>query len=355
MATELVKIQSYISVALADKLNEYKNKHGLKSNSETISDILYNFFGCSGGISSDMLPQQSLEGRVEYLEDTILNLINRIELLAACRREVYMSRIEVLSRSHQMARQFKTVDYEAMLKQTVSIEECLPPSHLARFVVSVIAQLDLSGIYSAYGAKGGIAIAPEILLGLLVYGYATGVFSGRGIEQASYDSIAFRFMAGNLHPDHDTIAHFRSRFLGEIKELFVQVLELAVGAGVLQVADISVDGTKIHADASKSKAVSHKRLEEIQVQLRLEVEELLRLGQQADGVKACGTVDVAAEIARRQQQLERLGEAHQELERRAQERYEREQAEYEAKRAEREAYTQQSGRKPRGRVPAPPL
>ena len=254
-----------------------------------------------------------------------------------------------------MARKFKTVDYEAMLKQTVSIEECLPSNHLARFVVKVISQLDLSGIYREYGAKGGIAIAPEILLGLLFYGYATGVFSSREIERATYESIPFRFLAGNLHPDHDTIAHFRSRFLEAIQELFVQVLVLAVEAGVLQVADISLDGTKMHADASKSKAVSHKRLEEIQVQLRLEVEELLRMSQHADGIKVSVEVDITSEIARRHHQLDDLAQAERVLASRAQERYEREQSEYAEKIAERDAYTQQTGRKPKGRVPAPPL
>jgi transposase len=254
-----------------------------------------------------------------------------------------------------MARKFKTVDYEAMLKQTVSIEECLPPNHLVRFVVKVISQLDLSGIYRAYGAKGGMAIAPEILLGLLFYGYAVGVFSSREIERATYESIPFRFIAGNWHPDHDTIAHFRSRFLESIQELFVQVLVLAVEAGVLQVADISLDGTKIHADASKSKAVSHKRLEEIQVQLRLEVEELLRMSQHADGIKVSVEVDIASEIARRHHQLDDLAQAQRVLASRAQERYEREQSEYAEKMAERDAYTQQTGRKPKGRVPAPPL
>jgi transposase len=256
-----------------------------------------------------------------------------------------------------MPRQFKTVDYGMILKQTVSIEDCLPPSHLARFLVEVISQLDLSSIYSEYGAKGGIAIAPEILLGLLIYGYATGVFSSRKIELATHESIPFRYIVGNLHPDHDTISNFRSRFLGQLKELFVQVLEMAIVAGVLSVEDISVDGTKIHADASKSKAVSHKRLEEKRLQLQIEVEELLQLSQQADGTNVAGSVDVdiPAEIDRRNKLLDNLGEAQKEIQRRAQERFEGEQAKHTEKMAERDAYTAQTGRKPRGRVPAPPF
>src|SRR5205823_9752138 len=149
-----------------------------------------------------------------------------------------------------MTRKFKTVDYEATLNMTVSLREALPPSHLARFVADVIAQLDLSSLYARYGTRGGEPFAPEILLGLLFYGYATGVCSARRIEKATYESLPFRFLAGDLHPDHDTIAHFRKTFLPELKDLFVQVLLLAQAAGVLQLGNISLDGTKIHADAS---------------------------------------------------------------------------------------------------------
>ena len=126
-----------------------------------------------------------------------------------------------------MTRQFKTPDYEATLNQTITLREALPLNHLARFVVDVIAQLDLSRIYAGYAPLGGIAFAPEILLGLLFYGYATGVFSSRKIERATYEHIPFRFIASGLHPDHDTIAHFRKTFLAEIQELFVQILLLA--------------------------------------------------------------------------------------------------------------------------------
>ena len=159
-----------------------------------------------------------------------------------------------------MPRKFTTVDYEATLNQKVSLRECLPPEHLARFIAQVITELDLSDIYAAYGCRGGAAIAPEVLLGLVFYGYATGVFSSRKIERATYESIPFRFLAGHLHPDHDTIASFRRRFLDQIKGLFVQVLLLAVETGVLTLDDVSLDGTKIHADASKSRAISYGHL-----------------------------------------------------------------------------------------------
>ena len=165
-----------------------------------------------------------------------------------------------------MTRKFKTPDYEATLNTTIRLGEALPPNHLARFVVDVIGQLDLSAIYARYAPVGGEAIAPEILLGLLFYGYATGVFSSRKIEKGTYESIPFRFIASGLHPDHDTIANFRKTFLAEIQELFVQVLLLAQTAGVLKMGNISLDGSKIHADASKSQAVSYKRLGELEAQ-----------------------------------------------------------------------------------------
>jgi transposase len=251
-------------------------------------------------------------------------------------------------------RRFITVDYEAALDLVVSLRECLPPDHLARFVVDVIDQLDLSCIYVHYGARGGKAYAPEILLGLLFYGYATGVFSSRKIEKATYESIPFRYIAGGLHPDHDTIANFRKTFLPEIRELFVQTLLLAHTAGALKLGNISLDGSKIHADASKSKAVSYNRLLNLETQLRREVEELLALGEQADQVELPEGLVIEDEIAFRKNRQTNLAEAKAVLEARAQERYEAEQAEYEAKIRAWEEKARQTGRKPRGRTPQPP-
>ena len=156
-----------------------------------------------------------------------------------------------------MSRRFKTVDYQATLDVTVRLGDVLPPEHLARFVVDTVAQLDLSSIYARYGSRGGEPYAPEVLLGLLFYGYSSGVFSSRKIERGTYESAPFRFIAGNLHPDHDTLAAFRKAFLPELEGLFVQILLLARLAGVLKLGRISLDGTKIHADAAKSKAVSY--------------------------------------------------------------------------------------------------
>ena len=253
-----------------------------------------------------------------------------------------------------MTRKFKTVDYEAALDQTVSLREALPANHLARFVVELVAQLELSGIYQRYGLRGGEAYAPEVLLALLFYGYATGVFSSRKIEKATYESLPFRFVAGGLHPDHDTLANFRKIFLNEIKALFVQMLLLAQAASYLKLGNISLDGSKVHANASKSQAVSYKRLLELEIHLRAEVDQLFILAEQADRQEVPEGMNVAGEIALRQERLARLAEAKQVLEARAKERQAAEQAEYEAKLRERDEKAKRSGHKPRGRPPTPP-
>ncbi|HEY8742784.1 MAG TPA: transposase [Chloroflexota bacterium] len=243
----------------------------------------------------------------------------------------------------------------ATLDVQVRLGDCLPPEHLARFVVDSIAQLDLSGLYARYGERGGAPYAPEVLLGVLFYGYLTGVFSTRKIEQATYESAPFRFVAGNMHPDHDTLAAFRRAVLPEIKGLCVQVLLLACLTGVLQLGRISLDGTKLHADAAKSKAVSYQRLRELEAQFRTEIEELFALGEQADRAPLPDGLVVEHEIAFRQARLERLAEARAVLEGRAKERDASEQAAYAAKVAERAAHEQRTGKPPRGRPPQPPV
>src|SRR5215217_5574019 len=230
-----------------------------------------------------------------------------------------------------MSRTFKKVDYQATLDQSVRLGDCLPPDHLARFIVDVIAQLDLSAIYARYQPRGGAPYAPELLFGLLAYGYATGVFSSRKLERATYEAAPFRFIAGNLHPDHDTIATFRKTFLPDLQDLFVQVLLLAQAMGVLKLGNISIDGTKIHADASKSKAVSYKRLLDLETHLRAEVQALFVLAAQADQSSVPDGMSVASEITLREDRLARLAEAKAVLLARAEERQAIEQAEYEAK------------------------
>lgn len=253
-----------------------------------------------------------------------------------------------------MSRQFTTVDYEATLDTHVRLGDCLPTDHLARFVVDIVAQLDLKALYARYGNRGGKPYAPEIMLGLLFYAYANGVFSSRKIEQGTRETAPFRYLAGNLSPDHDTIAAFRKNFLPELQALFVQILLLAQEAGVLKLGNISLDGTKIHADASKSKAVSYKRLLEIEAKLQAEVTQLFTLAQNADTRIVPEGMDAPYEIARREDRLKRLAEAKVVLQARAAERAAFEQIEYEAKMVERHSHEERTGKKPRGKPPAPP-
>ena len=253
-----------------------------------------------------------------------------------------------------MARRFKMVDYEKALDQTITIRDVLPPDHLARFIARVILLLDLSAIYAQYAPVGGEAYAPELLLGLLFYGYATGKFSSRKIEKATYESIPFRFLAGGWHPDHDTIANFRKTFLPEITNLFAQVLVIAHELGVLKLGTISVDGSKVHADASKSHAVSYGRLLQMERRLSAEVEELIALAETAEQEGLPEGMDLEFEIELREERLLNLGRAKAVLEARAEERHEAEKAEHEAKLREREEKAKRTGRKPGGRPPQPP-
>ncbi len=255
-----------------------------------------------------------------------------------------------------MSRKFRTPDYEATLSTPILLGEALPADHLARFVVDIISQLDLSRIYAGYAERGGEAIAPEVLLGLLFYGYATGTFSSRKLEKASYENLGFRYVGGGLHPDHDTIANFRTTFLAELEDLFVQILLLAKLAGKLKLGNLSLDGSKIHADASKSQAVSYGRLIQMETELRAEVGELLRLGEQADqgDIQLPEDLVIQDELALRRERLENLAQAKAVLEARAKERYAAEKAEYDEKVREREAKARKHRKRPRGRGPKPP-
>ena len=140
---------------------------------------------------------------------------------------------------------FRPTDRETGFLMPPSVDEWLPEQHLARFIVEVVERLDLRGMSGSYRGSGSASYHPTVLLSILVYGYATGVFSSRKLEWATYDSVAFRFIAGNEHPDHDTIATFRRRFLTQIQALFVEVLKLAREMGVLKLGTVALDGTKI--------------------------------------------------------------------------------------------------------------
>jgi len=253
-----------------------------------------------------------------------------------------------------MMANFINADRETDYLFPPSMQDWLPEDHLARFVVDVVDQLDLSELTEQYAGRGSKAHHPAILLSLLIYGYATGVFSSRKIEQATYDSIAFRYLAANTHPDHDTIAAFRRRFLPQLESLFVQVLLLAREMKLMKLGRIALDGSKVKANASKHKALSYKHAKKIEAQLKAEVRALTAQAEAADQTRVVEDMDVPAEIARREARLAALAEAKRKIEARAQERFEQEQAEYQQKQAKRQAQRDQ-GKKPRGREPKAPL
>jgi len=250
---------------------------------------------------------------------------------------------------------FRPIDRETGFLLPPSVDDWLPERHLARFVVEVIDRLDLSAMSRSYRGTGSASYHPALLLGILVYGYATGVFSSRKLERATYDSVAFRFIAANDHPDHDTIATFRRRFLKEIEGLFVQVLELAREMGMLKMGTVALDGTKIHANASRHSALSYEHAGKIEAQLKAEVAELLARAEAADQADAPDGMSIPEELGRRNERLAKLAEARAKIEARAKERFEREAAEHRAKLAARKAKEEATGKKPRGRPPQPPV
>ena len=177
---------------------------------------------------------------------------------------------------------FRPIDRDTGFLMPPSVDEWLPERHLARFVVEVVEGLDLRAMTGSYRGSGEASYHPQLLLGLIIYGYATGVFSSRKLERATYYSVALRFIGANGHPDHDTIATFRRRFLPQIETLFVQVLVLAREMGVLKLGTVALDGTKIHANASRHSALSYGQAGKIEAQLKAEVTDLLARAEAAD-------------------------------------------------------------------------
>ena len=235
-----------------------------------------------------------------------------------------------------------------------SVQEWLPKDHLARFVVDMVGQLNVSSLRGVYGGKGSRPYDPALLLSLLFYGYSTGVFSSRKLEQATYDSVAFRYITGNQHPDHDTIAMFRKRFSTELKDLFNQILIIANEMGMLKLGAVSLDGTKVQANASKHQALSWQHACKIEQQLKQEVEQLWLLADEADQALIPDGMKIPEELVRRENRLATIAEAKKKIEARATERYEQEKQVYENKLAEREKKAKERGRKPGGKAPKPP-
>lgn len=253
-----------------------------------------------------------------------------------------------------MARIFKCADYQQPMLLPPTIDEWLPDDHLARFIVNIIEQLDLSDIYNSYGQRGSIPYDPKMLLGLIFYGYCTGVFSSRKIERATFDSIAFRYISGDHHPDHDTVNSFRKRFLPQISELFKQILIIATEAGVLKIGNVSFDGTKVNANASKHKAMSYGHANHLEQKIKEEVELLLKKAQEENEKDEDSGLKIPEEIARREDQIAKIQQAKKVIEERAKERYKQEKEEYDRKTKQRKLKEEKTGKKTPGRTPQEP-
>jgi transposase len=205
-----------------------------------------------------------------------------------------------------------------------SLQEWLPEGHLARFIADVLNELDLSGIYAEYERKDGRGLSayhPLMLTRLLLYGYCIGVTSSRRIERATYDDVAFRYLAADQHPDHDTIANFRREHLSALAGLFVQALRLCQKAGLVKLGDVAIDGTKMMANASTRRSVDYKKLKERERYWQQVVDGLLRKAEETDQQederygKGQPADPLPAELAEAQSRLEKLRHAKAELER----------------------------------------
>jgi transposase len=244
-----------------------------------------------------------------------------------------------------------------------SLHDWLPEGHLARFLLDVVSALDLRAIYTSYQEKDGrgqAAYAPEMMVRLLLYGYARGVYSSRKIETRTFEDVAFRYLSGDQHPDHATIAEFRKRHLEALSGLFTQALLLCSEAGLVKLGHVSIDGTKIKANASKHKAMSYKHMNETEARLKQEIDALLAAAEKTDaeedaqyGKDRHGD-ELPAELQRRESRLRKIGAAKAVLEQEAKEKASQQRAEAEQKLAEREEQERRTGKKKRGRKPELP-
>ena len=248
---------------------------------------------------------------------------------------------------------FIVADRKTAYLMPPSVEDWVSEDHLARFVVEIVDGLDISNLINQYAGRGSKAYNPATLLALIIYGYATGVFSSRKLERATYDSVAFRYIAANSHPDHDTLATFRRRFLPEIQAMFVEVLEMAKEMKILQMGTVCLDGTKIHANASRHSALSHGHIIKLQAHLKKEVDELLALAEKADTANIPDGMNLPKELKLREDRLAVIQQAKEKISARAAERYKQEKAEFDEKTAEREAKEKATGKEPKEPEPGP--
>ncbi len=252
-----------------------------------------------------------------------------------------------------ISNKFIEIDRTVAIELPSNMEGWLDTNSLARFVVEIVEQLDTSEIERAYKGGGSAPYPPKMMLTLLFYCYAKGIFASRQIEKATYELIPVLYITGGTHPDHDSINTFRRRFLEQLKPLFVEILEYACSLGIFKLGDISIDGTKIQANASKHKAMSWEYANKLEIQLLAEVEALWHKSQTEAG-ESFRDLDIPQELQRRQERLEKLAQIKAEIEARAQARYRQEKAEYEAKLKERAAKEKARGRKLGGKHPLAP-
>ena len=225
-----------------------------------------------------------------------------------------------------MATRFVTIDRDTPMLLPPDLREWVPADHLVHFILDAVEQLDVSAARGNERGSGSAQYPPRMMLALLVYSYATGVFGSRRIEQTSFENVAVRLLCGDTHPDHDTICAFRRENRPLVARSFAQVLELAVRCRVLQVGEITValDGTKVLACASRHAAVSYARVGEQLQQVDLEIEQLLTKADQADATPLQDGLTIEGELTHRHERKARLAQARTEMEARA---YARAQAE----------------------------
>lgn len=247
---------------------------------------------------------------------------------------------------------FRSYDPDQLYLLPPDMKEWLPEDDLVYFIMDVVKSLDLRPIYRTYDhSKGGQpAYEPRMMVSLLLYSYCMGVASSRKIEKATYHWVPFGILAANQHPDHDTIADFRKRHLKALAGLFVEVLRLCQKAGLVKLGHVSLDSTKVKANASKHKAMSYGRMEKKVAKLREEVGRLLADAEE-DALYGKGKRgdELPEELRFKQSRLRKIEEAKKALEEEARAEAEERQAEYEAK---KKAYEAKIGR--RGRPPKPP-